>query len=616
MPVENEISEEIRDTLPRMVLQRSGRWGTRAALSQKVSGAYRDISWDETGHRIRRFGRALLGMGVRPGDRVAIMAPNGPDWVYADLGAMACGALSVPVYHTEGISTVLHILRDSGSRYLFLYSPVIWTELAGRLGEVPDLENVILLQGEGEYPPALGLESFLAGAEEIEDGQLDQRLEAGTAEDPATIIYTSGTTGPPKGAVLSHRNLLSNVAACVRLFQVGPQDRSLSFLPLSHVFERMGGYYLMLHQGAVIAYAENFDSVPANLLEVRPTVVTSVPRLYEKMYARVLERVLSGSWLKKQLFFFALKVAKRFVADQQAGREPGHLVKLGTKLGRRVVFRHLAERLGGRLRFFISGGAPLGKDIGEFFMAAGLPILEGYGLTETSPVIAVNTLQAVRIGTVGRPLTGTEVRTAEDGEILVRGPGVFRGYWNDPERTAEAFIDGWFRTGDIGEVDRDGFLAITDRKKDLIVTAGGENIAPQVLENRLKTNKFLSNALVLGDRKPYLTALLVPNFENLENYARRHNLDFLNHCDLVNLPGVLVKVREEIDTMQHDLPPIQHIKRFTLLSRDFSSEEGELTPTLKIKRKIVQEHFHRVLDGMYEPGGEGIHDRGFCVVED
>jgi long-chain acyl-CoA synthetase len=311
----------------------------------------------------------------------------------------------------------------------------------------------------------------------------------------------------------------------------------------------------MLHQGTVIAYAENFESVPHNLAEVGPTVVISVPRLYEKMYARIMERVLSGSMVKKQLFFGALKACRSLVRTELSGEVPSLSQRLLAKISRAGVFSKLKTPLGGKLRFFVSGGAPLGAEIAEFFLAAGIPIYEGYGLTETSPVIAANTPAALRLGTVGRPIPGTEVRIADDGEILVKGPGVFAGYWNRPEETAEAFVDGWFKTGDIGVIDADGFLAITDRKKDLIVTAGGENVAPQNLENLLKTDKYIANSMIYGDKKPFLTALLVPNFDNLEKYARYKKIDFLNHCDLVSHPRVLDLVRRRVDALQQNRPP-------------------------------------------------------------
>lgn len=601
------------DTLPRTVFAQVRRLGEKTALRRKEKGIYQDISWNALGENLQLFGRALLALGLHRGDRVAIMAPNCPEWVYADLGAMACGARSVPVYHTEGLQTLLHIVKDSGSRVLFLHSPLVTGEVTRVLKEVPELEYIVLLEGSLEHPKVLTLEAFLEQAKLVPEEQFTRELAQGDENDVATLVYTSGTTGLPKGVMLTHRNFLSNIAACLELFAIGEEDECLSFLPLSHVFERMAGYYLMLLQGATIAYAENFDSVPANLQEVHPTVVMSVPRLYEKMYARVMERVLSGPWLKKQLFFTALKVAKARVRKELAGQRVGGGLRLLVDQARSIVFSKLRKPLGGRLRFFVSGGAPLAADIAEFFLAVGIPIYEGYGLTETSPVIAANTAEAYKLGSVGRPIPGTEVRVADDGEILVKGPGVFQGYWAAPEQTEEAFRDGWFKTGDIGELDEKGFLTITDRKKDLIVTAGGENIAPQFLENRFKTDKFLANALVYGDRKPYLTALLVPNFDTLEKFAHTEEIDFLNHCDLVNHPRVLEQIRRRVDHLQANLPPIQHIKRFTLISQDFAKEE--VTPTLKIRRHVIRDHFHTVLEGMYLSQGKGTHDSGFCVVE-
>jgi long-chain acyl-CoA synthetase len=430
------------------------------------------------------------------------------------------------------------------------------------------------------------------------------------------LIYTSGTTGLPKGVVLTHANILKNVEAVTTVFDIGPYDSCLSFLPLSHVFERVDGYYLMLLQGAVIAYAESIDTVPQDLVEVQPTIVISVPRLYEKMYARIMERVLEGSFIKKQLFFSALKIGSAYSKTILAGERPDRFLKFGIAVARRLVFSKLHQKLGGRLRFFISGGAPLVQNVSEFFHAAGLPIYEGYGLTETGAGISVNSEDNMRIGTVGKAFPGTEIRIAEDGEILLRGPGIFKEYWNLPEQSAEAFVDGWFKTGDIGEVDSDGFLSITDRKKDLIVTAGGENVAPQFLENLCKSDKYLSNAMVYGDRKPYLIALLVPNFENLEKYAKFKGIDYLNECGLISHPRILDLIRRRLDRLQAELPPYNQIKRFTLISRDFLGVEGEVTPTLKIKRKVVSTRFEKLLEGMYLPKDFETHDSGFCIIDD
>ncbi len=604
--------DEIR-TIPQMVLDRAAQRRERTAMRSKVDDAYRDISWETLGLTIRKYAKALIALGLKPGERVAIMAPNCPEWAYADLGAMACGALSVPVYHTEGVKAILHILKDSGSRFLFMHSPVMAEELDPQLAEVPQLERIILLEGQADHPRIIDLATFLSQAQQIADADLEQRLAAGQTDAVATLVYTSGTTGQPKGAMLTHGNILANIEAALQRFTINDQDECLSFLPLSHVFERVDGYYLMLQAGAIIAYAESIDTVPANLQEVGPTLAISVPRLFEKMYARVMERVLDGPWLKKQIFFAALKASRLYVRQRMAGQEPGPLLAAVVGQARKHIFVKLKKPLGGKVRFFISGGAPLSRDVAEFFLATGIPIYEGYGLTETAAGIAVNTPQSHRLGTVGRPFPGTEVRIDHEGEILVRGAGVFKGYWNDEERTAEVFSGDWFRTGDIGELDDDGFLSITDRKKDLIVTAGGKNIAPQYLENLFKTDKFLANAMVYGDRKPFLTALLVPNLENLEKFAKTNNIDFLNHCDLVTHPRILELVRSRIDALQANLPSFQKIKRFTLLSSDFSKEE--VTPTLKVKRKLVTEHYRQILEEMYQAKDHGIHDSGYCTVE-
>ncbi|BCR06129.1 AMP-dependent synthetase [Desulfuromonas versatilis] len=600
-------------TIPQMVLGLAARRNERTALRFKRGGAYHDVSWRALEQSIRAYARGLAALEVAPGERVAIMSPNCPEWIYADLGAMSIGAITVPVYHTEGTSAIVYILQNSQSRILFAHSATAAAELAARLHEVPQLQRIVLLEGEFEHPRVTPLERFLRDGEQQKAERLEQRMAALDPEAVATLVYTSGTTGQPKGAMLTHRNILANVEAALSVFKITDQDQCLSFLPMSHVFERVDGYYLMLQVGTVIAFAESIDTVPANLQEVHPTLAISVPRLFEKMYARVMERALSGPWLKKQLFFGALKAGRAYVRQTQAGQQPSALLAHLVDLGRKVVFSKLRAPLGGRIRFFISGGAPLSRDIAEFFLAADIPIYEGYGLTETAAGIAVNTPEAHRLGTVGRPFPGTELRIADDGEILVRGPGIFKGYWEDPERTAEAFEGDWFRTGDIGSVDEDGYLKITDRKKDLIVTAGGKNIAPQFLENLVKADKFFANAMVYGDRKPFLTALLVPNLENLEKYARANDIPFLNHCDLVTHPKILELARTRLEAKQENLPGYQQIKRFTLLSGDFSKEQ--VTPTLKVKRRLVTQHYHQVLEEMYQAKDHGVHDSGFCIVD-
>lgn len=604
------------DTLVKMVLRQAERLGSSTALREKIDGVYSDISWQSMADNAGLFARSLLALGIKKNDRVAIMAPNCPEWVYADLGALSCNAISVPVYHTEGFATLKHIVNDSGSRILFLASQLLAREVAEQWDDFSSLESVILLEGRLDHPAFISLNEFKAKAETVDDGRVAQLLDAGQEDDLATLVYTSGTTGVPKGAMLTHKNILSNIAASAQLFDIGESDQCLSFLPLSHIFERMAGYYFMLSRGVTIAYAENIDSVPVNLTEIHPSIVVSVPRLYEKMFARVMERVLAGPWVRKQIFFIALKIGQAHVARLQAGQEDGFLLKSGLAVAHKLVFSKLHERLGGGLRFFISGGAPLVQNVAEFFLAAGIPIYEGYGLTETSPVLTANCAGAIRLGKVGRPVPGTEIKIAEDGEIIASGPGIFQGYWQKEEQTKEVLSDGWFKTGDIGEIDADGFLKITDRKKDLIVTSGGKNIAPQFLENLFKTDKYLANSMVYGDRKPFLTALLVPNFDNIEKYARYKKIDFLNECDLVNHPRILDLIRRRIEQLQSDLPSYNRVKRFTLISRDFNAEEGEITPTLKLKRRKVSENFQLTLEGMYLEKGHGNNDTGFCEVEE
>jgi long-chain acyl-CoA synthetase len=610
MPIEVAASE----TLPRKILDLAQRDPGRPALRYKVQGHYLDIPWKLMAGEIRRYAAALLAFDLKPGERVAIMAPNSPRWVYADLGIMAAQGVTVPLYQTEGLENLLHILRDSGSRVLILASLVTAGELVAHLGELPKLEQVVLLEGRLEHPRFTEVSEFLARAHDSHHKKLQKTLARGQASDIATLVYTSGTTGPPKGVILTHDNILGAIRAAATAFDIGPGDVCLSFLPLSHVFERIDGYYLMLCQRAIIAYAESIDTVPLNLGEACPMLVIGVPRLFEKMYARIMEQVMSGSWLKKQVFFGALKIGRAFAETRQHNAEPSPWLRYSMALAHKAVFVRLRERLGGRMRFFVSGGAPLMGNVAEFFLAAGIPIYEGYGLTETAAGIAVNTAEQLRLGTVGKVLPGTRVRIAEDGEILLRGPSIFQGYWKNPEATAEALQDGWLKTGDIGELDRDGFLSITDRKKDLIVTAGGKKIAPQNLENRFKSDRLFSNALIYGDGKPYLTALLVPNFEILESFARQNKIDFLNHCDLVTHPHILEMVREHVDALQAGLPSFSRIKRFILISRDFSSEGNEVTPTLKLKRHIIARNFHRILEGIYLAEDHGTHDSGFCIV--
>jgi long-chain acyl-CoA synthetase len=419
--------------------------------------------------------------------------------------------------------------------------------------------------------------------------------------DLATIIYTSGTTGNPKGVMLSHDNLFSNVSAAALVLPFD-KDLSLSILPLSHVFERMAGHFLMFAVGATIAYAESIDKVAANMVEVRPTFVISVPRLYEKLYARVLEGARAGGPLKLAIFNWARSVSDRWADEKLEGRTPRGLLALQYLLAHKLVFSKLQQRTGGRLRFFVSGGAPLSQEINKFFFASGLTILEGYGLTETSPLLTVNLPGSFRIGTVGKPQRGVELAIAPDGEILARGPGIMLGYYNNPEATAEAIdSDGWFHTGDIGEL-RDDFLAITDRKKDLIVTAGGKNVAPQGIEGRVKNNEFVAEAVMIGDRRKFITMLIVPEFGRLKKWAASAGVSAQSHGELIKQPAVVEKMNGEVFGALKGLASFETPKKIALLEREFSVDLGELTPSMKVKRRVIDKNYKSLIDGLYEDG--------------
>ena len=602
-------------TLTRLFFDAVERHGHKPkAVACKPAGApWRSLTHREVAQRVLRAGLALQRLGVRRGDRVAILSENRPGWLVADFACLCVGASDVPIYPTLPARQLDYILKDSGATAIFVSTAPQLAKIQEIRGELPALRHVIAMDPDARGPGVTGLgELYAMGAElESEAAAARFKAEALTAApgDVATIIYTSGTTGDPKGVMLTHDNIWSNVTSALESFFVGPDDSTLSFLPLSHIFERMAGHYLMFHAGATIHYAESIDTVPANLMEVGPTIVTSVPRLYEKMYARVLENALAGGPIKKRIFFWAKDVGERWADHVFAGERPPTLLGQQYALAQRLVFSKLKARTGGHIRFFVSGGAPLPPDIAKFFFAAGLPILEGYGLTETSPVICVNLLERPRIGTVGPAIHGVEVKIAPDGEILTRGRHVMKGYFNKPEATREALDpDGWFHTGDIGELDAAGCLRITDRKKDLIVTAGGKKVAPQPIEQRVKHNKYVANAVMLGDRRKFCVMLVVPNFDQLERWAVYKQLAFANHRGLIKLPEVQAKMEREVTTMLPDLASYETPKKVLVLEHDFSIENGDLTPTLKVRRRIVEKKYQRQIDALYAEGPPAMVD--------
>ena len=591
-------------TLTHLFLDAVAKYDKPDALQARVAGRYQPISHRDLADRVRRVALGLQELGVAPGDRVAILSENRPEWAIADYACLMARLTDVPIYPNLPPEQAAYILRDSGAVAIFVADAEQARKIIDVRHELPALRWVIGFGPKcdaGEDMTFAQLESKGASVDTPERGATyrEQALDV-RPDDVATIIYTSGTTGEPKGVMLTHDNFWSNVVASAAVIPFAGGDVALSFLPLSHVFERMAGHYLMFHTGTSIAYAESIDTVPLNLTEVRPTLVLSVPRLYEKMYARVLENALSGGGVKKRIFFWARSVADRWADVKLAGREPRGPLAVQYTIAQKLVFSKLKERTGGRLRYFVSGGAPLAPEINKFFFAAGLTILEGYGLTETSPVISVNRPDAFRIGTVGVPIPSVEVSIASDGEILTRGPHVMKGYYNKPQATADAIdAEGWFHTGDIGEL-RDGFLAITDRKKDLIVTAGGKNIAPQPIENLVKTNKYVSQAVMIGDRRKYPVLLVVPNWDTLQKWATYKNIIWTDRAQLLAMPTVHAKMEKEVFGQLVGLARFETPKKIALLEHDFSVERGELTPTLKVKRRVVDRAYKDLIDSLYE----------------
>jgi long-chain acyl-CoA synthetase len=590
-------------TLNQLFFEAVSKYNRPDALQVKRGGVYQPISHTEVAERVRHAARGLSSLGVRRGDRVAILSENRPEWAIADYACLNIGVTDVPIYPTLPPDQIAYVLKDSGAVAIFVSNKAQAEKIREIRTQLPALKTVI---GFDEIP---GLTNMSIAELEKRGAQGENRESIATyredalmvkPDDLATIIYTSGTTGEPKGAMLTHDNIYSNVEASRKAIPFEGRDIGLSFLPLSHIFERMAGHYLMFATGTSIAYAESIDTVPANLVEVRPTLVLSVPRLYEKMYARILETALTGGFLKKKIFFWARDVAERWANLKLAGKEPGGLLAGQYAIAQKLVFSKLKARTGGRLRYFVSGGAPLSPDINKFFYAAGLEILEGYGLTETSPVIAVNTPAHFRIGTVGKVIDGVEVRIDADGEILTRGPHVMRGYFNKPDATREAIDpEGWFHTGDIGMLE-DGFLAITDRKKDIIVTAGGKKIAPQPMENKVKTNKYVAQAVMIGDKRKFPAMLIVPNFDQLERWAAKRNIIWTDRAQLLRMPTIQAKIEKEVNDELAGAAHFELPKKIGLVEHDFSIERGELTPTQKVKRKAIDKNYKALIDSMYD----------------
>jgi long-chain acyl-CoA synthetase len=574
-----------------------------AALKYKKDGRWVDVSLAEFRDGVRWFSTGLRTLGVKPGDRIAILSENRPEWAMADYAALCAAAVTVPIYPTLLGWQIEYILNDSGAVACVASTDEQLHKLLDIRSHCPHLHTIISCDPPAELPQdVMTFQQVVDRGRkcETDEGRLrfDELRQSRKPSDLATLVYTSGTTGNPKGAMLSHGNIASNVASVTKILELQHGWVAMSILPLSHILERTADY-AYLYEGGTIAYAESVVKVGENLQEVKPDVFAAVPRLFEKMRARILDTVATGSKGKQKIFAWALKVAEERLPYRVERREMPAGLKLRSAIADKLVFKKILGRLGGRVRFVLSGGAPLSPDLAAFFIGAGLEILEGYGLTETSPVIALNTPDQRRIGTVGPVIPGVEVKIAEDGEILSRGPHIMQGYWNNPESTAQAIDpDGWFHTGDIGVLE-DGFLRITDRKKDIIINAYGKNIAPQPLEALLKSSPYIGTPVLIGDRRKYLVALIVPNFEKLQRDAAALGVHASSNEELVRDRKVREIFQGEMDRFNRNLDRQEKIRRFALLGRDFTIDEDEITPSLKVKRKMIDKKYKDIIDSMY-----------------
>lgn len=574
----------------------------QALLYQDDAGQWKGISSEEIYQRVRSVAQTLLDWGIRRGDRVAILSENRWEWAITDFAILAIGAVDVPIYPTLTSPQIGELMRDSGSRVIFVSTRVQYDKVAAVRAET-QLEHVVMMDSAGSLENTAPADSVLfstilraaEGRTSARDAEFDALVSAVEPSELATLIYTSGTTGEPKGVMLTHGNIASNTSFATREFGFGPGDSCISFLPLSHITARALDYAMFFY-GAQIAYCPQFDKLPATMKEIRPTIFVGVPRVYEKIRQGV-EGKSAASPTKARIFKWATKLGDGYREEIFAGRRPGSPF---WRLADKLVYAKIREAFGGRVTAFISGGAPLGIDTGNWFASVGISVLEGYGLTETSPVIAINTPRTHRMGTVGQPLPNVECRLAPDGELLVRGPGIFQGYWQKLTATHESFDEeGWFRTGDIAAIDADGFLSITDRKKELLKTSGGKLIAPQPIEGKLKTNLLVGQAALVGDKHKFISVIVSPNFAALEDWARQHGITALTRRDLVADPRVVAQYGEIVSSVNSTLAQFETIKRYRVVPEEWALDTGELTPSLKLKRRVITERYAELIAALY-----------------
>jgi len=606
----NDPSESpVHRSIPKMIRAIAEKHPDRPAISYTQNGTYLTLNYQQFCTRIMMAARGLRKAGMQAGERVAIFSENRAGWAIADLGTQCALGISVPIYATNTGNQAAYVINHCEAKIVFVSTRSQYEKLLAVRDQIPGVDMVVSFErflGERSLPlhTLYQLSEISHPIQDDERRRIEEEVERLKPEDLATIIYTSGTTGTPKGVMLSHYNLLLDAWLGIkRVGNVGMDGTFLSYLPLSHVLERTAGYLAVLMSGGHIAFAESVDSVADNMREIRPNAMISVPRLFEKIHSRIYENVHQMKPLQRQLFHQAIAIGREYIDKKQIERQPAGWLGVKYRFYDRLVFHKIRRRFGGRMKFFVSGGAPLDKTINEFMWIIGIPVFEGYGLTETSPAVTLSSFDAMRFGSVGKALEQTEFKLAADNELLIKGPQLMRGYYKDEQATAEAIVDGWLKSGDIAEIDAEGFVYIIDRKKEIIVTAGGKNIPPQPLENELKLDKYISQVYIHGDNKPYLVALLTPNMERLIEFSEDNNVSYLGIDDLVSKPLVQQLYAERIAQFNQQLAAYESIKKFILLPREFTVEGGALTPTLKLKRKVIYRENQERIEQLYHSGG-------------
>jgi long-chain acyl-CoA synthetase len=570
-------------------------------LNYKRDGRWVAIPAAEMLKRVRSIAAGLYSLGVRHGDRVAILSESRPEWVLTDAACMFATAIDVPIYPTLTAPQVRYILNDSGARVLVIQNEEKFAHVREAIAECKTIEQVVFFEkpASGEGLSLAELEEQGRALEATQPDLVDNAAQLIKPEDLATIIYTSGTTGEPKGVMLTHENLVSNLIDSSSHLKFAQDDSTLSVLPLSHVLERMA-MYMYLYHGMATYFGESLDTIGPNLREVRPTIFVGVPRIFEKIFARVKEKTAEKGRLNVAILNWTVRVAKEHARLSTRHQKIPASLELKRKIADKLIFSKLRNALGGRIRLLVSGGAALPEELALLYIGAGLPIVQGYGLTETSPVITAGVMEDNRVGTVGKPIRNVEVRIAADGEIESRGPNVMRGYYNKPEETRAVFTeDGWFKTGDIGTIDADGFLRITDRKKELFKTSGGKYIAPQPIEQLIKGSRFVNQVVLVGNGRNFPAALIVPDWERVESYAQLKGIKERKHADLCKHPRIVDLFQRQIDGLTTELAQYERVKKVALLENELTIEGGELTPTLKVKRRVVDEKYRETIDRLY-----------------